>query len=721
MDLVKFKPRKILTCIIILFILFGIKEMVNPFKVSAKTESSAVADSLTIRVTDSNGSFKVAKVFTDSDFSSAVNQSYSFMDSMPSPGMDAAIGLPLSDLLSKSNINLDDVQSLEFYTTDVSGRPYKTMKKSFLYSTRYYYPHIMEYWDAGTQSFTDNDKAVSDKEIVEPMIAVSDNWVRGAMKPDFSTQAHDQKYRLLMGQTSDPTEITAFNSAKWIYQIDVTLASTTPVANVPVTGVTLNKNSTTILAGNTERLIAAVDPSNVTNSDVTWSSDDSSVAKVDNNGLVTAVSKGTTTITVRTKDGGKTAECNVTVDGGGTTPVISVPVTGVILNKNSTTILNGSIEQLTATVSPNDATDKDVTWSSSDSSVAKVNKNGLVTAVGEGTATITVKTEDGAKTAECDVTVNESETPVQPAVKRLFGQSRIDTAIAIAKATYPNKISNVILTASDNYPDALAGSVLAYKLKAPILLVGRNNEDQEKIIDYMKSNMDPLGTVYILGGNGSVSKDMEARANEAGFKNINRIGGADRYQTAVKISDTVGAKEGTPLVIVSGKSYPDALSVSSAAAVKQYPILMVEKDEIPDAIKKEISILKPSKVFIIGLQGAVSTEVEDQLSQIAAIDKTNIVRIGGENRFETSLEVAKYFNLSGSKVCVSSGNNFPDALAGSSYAANNNAPIILCNTALSDDIMNYLKTKNISEGTIFGGESVISKEVGEELLELTTK
>ncbi|AWI07809.1 hypothetical protein B9W14_18100 [Clostridium drakei] len=306
--------------------------------------------------------------------------------------------------------------------------------------------------------------------------------------------------------------------------------------------------------------------------------------------------------------------------------------------------------------------------------------------------------------------------PVKPAVERLSGQDRIETALAIAKASYSGKVSKVILAASDNYPDALAGNVLAYKEKAPILLVGRTDEEQEKVIAYMKSDMDFAGIVYILGGSGSVSKDMEEKINQAGFKNVNRIGGADRYETATKIADTVGVKEGTPIVLVSGENYPDALSISSIAAINGYPIFMVNKDEIPEVVKKEISTIKPSKVYIIGSQGAISAAVENQLFQ--TVDKTNIVRIGGADRFKTSLNVAKYFNLSGTKVCVASGNNFPDALAGSSYAANSNAPIILLDNSLTEEQKSYLENAKLKGVVIFGGTGAVSSEVEQELTQI---
>ena len=305
--------------------------------------------------------------------------------------------------------------------------------------------------------------------------------------------------------------------------------------------------------------------------------------------------------------------------------------------------------------------------------------------------------------------------------KTIAGLSRVDTALAIAKASYSGTLSNVILATADNYPDALAGSVLAYKLNAPILLVGSSDVDQEKVLNYMKSNLDPAGTVYILGGTAVVSSAMEGKVTASGFTKITRLGGADRYDTSVKIADQLKVKAGTPIVLAYGENYPDALSISSIAAEMQYPILLVQKDGLSDAVKNEIAAIKPTKVYIIGGEGVINAIVEGQVAQITSLDKTNIVRIAGTDRYETSLAVAKYFNLSGQSVCIATGNNFPDALAGSVFAANHNAPIILADGSLSDQVMNYLKSKKLTGATLFGGEAVVSKDIEQQLGQLIEK
>jgi uncharacterized protein YjdB len=173
---------------------------------------------------------------------------------------------------------------------------------------------------------------------------------------------------------------------------------------IAVTSVSLNKNSTSLSVNNTDTLIPTIEPSNATNKSVTWSSSNTAVATV-SNGVVRGVSFGSATITVTTIDNHKTAICAVTIfaDGGNT-----VPVTGVTLNKISTIIDLGNIEILAATVSPTNATNQNVTWGSSANGIATVSATGVITAVSVGSATITVTTVDGNKTADCAVTVTAS-------------------------------------------------------------------------------------------------------------------------------------------------------------------------------------------------------------------------------------------------------------------------------------------------------------------------
>ncbi|AGK96719.1 Ig-like domain-containing protein [Clostridium pasteurianum] len=197
--------------------------------------------------------------------------------------------------------------------------------------------------------------------------------------------------------------ISNFNVNQFIYDNNV-YADNLPINNP--TSLSLSETSDTLPVGGTDTLTALlVTPGNATNSDINnavkWTSSNINVTTVDSTGKVTAVSAGTATITATL--GNKKASCTVTVN---------TPVTSVTLNKTTDILTVGSTDTLTATVAPDNATNKAVTWSSSDTNVATVDNTGKVTAVDAGTATITVTTVDGSKTASCTVTVNIPVTSV---------------------------------------------------------------------------------------------------------------------------------------------------------------------------------------------------------------------------------------------------------------------------------------------------------------------
>lgn len=177
--------------------------------------------------------------------------------------------------------------------------------------------------------------------------------------------------------------------------------------SVSVTSVSLNQSSITLEEGSTEQLAAYVYPANATNRNVSWSSSNTAVAAVSSGGLVSAKSAGTATITCRAADGsGKYATCNVRVEAATTY------VSGIALNKASAALNVGETVQLNASVSPVNATDKRVSWTSDNTSVATVSGSGLVTAQSAGNATITCRAKDGSgKYAVCSITVKETIQP----------------------------------------------------------------------------------------------------------------------------------------------------------------------------------------------------------------------------------------------------------------------------------------------------------------------
>ena len=178
----------------------------------------------------------------------------------------------------------------------------------------------------------------------------------------------------------------------------ITFSSCKPTNAVKkVTDVKLSETTKTITVGEEFTLTATVAPADAADKTVMWTSDDSNVATV-NGGKVTAVAAGTAKITVTTKDGGKTATCAVTVSAPNS-------VTGVSVEPKEKVISIGEELVIKATITPENATNKKVAWTSDNETVAKVDESGKVTSISEGTAKITVTTEDGGKTATCAITV----------------------------------------------------------------------------------------------------------------------------------------------------------------------------------------------------------------------------------------------------------------------------------------------------------------------------
>ena len=198
-------------------------------------------------------------------------------------------------------------------------------------------------------------------------------------------------------------QVAFANEDKESEKVDVPAFKTKPIN---VTGVSLNKTSTSLEVGATETLSATVAPSTATDKTVTFASSDAEVATVDNTGKVTAVKEGNADITVTTKDGNKTAKCTLTVTAK------QIPVTGVTLDKSTLSLEEGATGNLVATISPENASYKAVRFTSSDEAIATVDDKGLVTAVAPGSADITVESiENGSKTAKCAVTVTEPVVP----------------------------------------------------------------------------------------------------------------------------------------------------------------------------------------------------------------------------------------------------------------------------------------------------------------------
>ena len=219
------------------------------------------------------------------------------------------------------------------------------------------------------------------------------------------------KIKGIRGGTATITATVAANGShgELIDKCEVTVTAS-------VTGVTLSQTELSLLKGTSAELTASVSPADATNKNVTWRSDNAGIVTVEN-GVVTAVAEGQTTVRVFTEDGNFTTECKVTVP--------SVAVTGVKLAQNKLTLKKDDSFTLVATVELYNASNKVVMWSSDNTAVATVSDAGLVEAKTVGTATITVTTQDGGFTATCEVTITAEDVVLLTGLRLSPSETRL--------------------------------------------------------------------------------------------------------------------------------------------------------------------------------------------------------------------------------------------------------------------------------------------------------
>lgn len=220
------------------------------------------------------------------------------------------------------------------------------------------------------------------------------------------------------------------------------------VPAIKVTGITLGAAEATLKAGHTLKLVPTVAPANASDKTINWTSSVATVATVEN-GVVKAAGNGTTVITATTVDGSFTATCTVTVYGFVDAPE-TIPVTGVALDTKAAILTEGEQLKLVATVTPADATDASVTWTSDAENVATV-KDGVVTAVSAGNAIITVKTTDGGFEATCNITVEAAVIKVEGVeLSQTEATLEIDEQITLTATVKPADATDASVTWSSD-------------------------------------------------------------------------------------------------------------------------------------------------------------------------------------------------------------------------------------------------------------------------------
>ena len=352
-----------------------------------------------------------------------------------------------------------------------------------------------------------------------------------------------------------------------------------PVINV--TGVTVLPTSKTVIEGETFTITANVSPADADNKAVNWSSSDETVATVDNTGKVTALKAGSSTITATTEDGGKTATTSVTVEK----KIISV--TGITVDPTSKTITEGETFTITATVSPADADNKSVNWTSSAPAVASVDNTGKVTTHKPGNVTITATTSDGGKTATTSVTVEKKiisviGITVDPTSKTITEGETFTIIATVSPADADNKSVNWTSSAPAVASVDNTGKVTALKpgsttITATTVDGGKTATvsvtGEKKIISVTGITVDPKSKTIIEGETFTITATVSpADADNktvnwtssapavASVDNTGKVTAIKAGSTTIKATTADGGKTATVSVTVKKKDGNGGLS-----------------------------------------------------------------------------------------------------------------------------------------------------------------
>lgn len=278
---------------------------------------------------------------------------------------------------------------------------------------------------------------------------------------------------------------------------------------------------------------------------------------------------------------------------------------------------------------------------------------------------------------------------------RISGQSRYETSLLIADALKQElgfaRFDTIVVASGENFADALAGSYLANRTNAPILLANSSNADAVKT--YIRENLAVGGTVYLLGGENALPAVLETGLSDYTVK---RLAGDDRFETNLKILQEAGAGN-QEFLVCTGSGFADSLS---ASAVRK-PILLVGKTLNED--QKKFLESSGGSFTIIGGENSVSAAVAEELSSYGTVE-----RIGGASRYETSVLIAKRYFAQPQAVVLASALAFPDGLCGGPLAFTMGAPLILTAADNETAAADYVAEQGVTRGVILGGTAMIS-------------
>jgi putative cell wall-binding protein len=318
-----------------------------------------------------------------------------------------------------------------------------------------------------------------------------------------------------------------------------------------------------------------------------------------------------------------------------------------------------------------------------------------------------------------DVKVLRNSTP--PETRRYAGADRYATAVEISKRS-PSGTTELVIATGEAFPDALAGTPLAAAHRVPLLLTRRDGLPTE-VYEEVK-RLQPT-TVFVLGGTAAVSADVVADLIAAGVpaSGIERLGGADRYETSYKIAmavqDARGWTDVQTAVVATGDDYPDAVVGGAFAGGVYGPIVLVRRDAVPAASKRIFDDLPSlTRTFVLGGPAVISDNVKNGFP--------SPVRLAGPDRYTTAASVAdQVFEeqlAEGTRgpmsLSLATGEDFPDALALGPLAAAGEGPVLLTQSdklPAATRAFFARRARDVELVWVAGGESAISSDVIAEL------
>lgn len=304
-------------------------------------------------------------------------------------------------------------------------------------------------------------------------------------------------------------------------------------------------------------------------------------------------------------------------------------------------------------------------------------------------------------TAQASETGTKAMAASETMTDRISGADRYQTAVAVSQKGWKTS-DYAVLARGDNFADALCAGPLAQKYGGPILLTGTNQLNADTLAELQRLGVKHL---FIAGGVGAVSQSVEDALKTAGIATIERIYGADRYETSVKLAQKIGNTG--KVVLATGSDFPDALSISGIAAKLGMPILLTAKNTVPASVNSYFQTNTITQTYVVGGIGVISDSVANSVPGSS--------RLAGSDRYATNVAVMQNFasELDFDNIYVAIGTNFADALTGAVLASKSSSPLVLTAKSLPAGTANHLKTKPKLPSKVFGlgGSSVVSSAV----------